>query len=331
MTLHLAAVHAAAMLPLVCCGFAHVAARRNDDIASRIGKRLAWSSLGLLALGTAIGAAMLALLWLAQQHDIFTAAQRLPPYKLAYAAGEIAFFVGCMALYVAFWNRAVALGGWPSLGHHLLAVMAATNLIYHFPPLFLALRQLASAAAPVSQPEFRALIFGPRVLSMWTHHTLAGLAAAGVWTMWFACKRGHGSGVRDQQDVDTTRGVAWGARIALVATLSQIPVGLWVLVALPQRDALLGADSIATGFLAAGIVLAVALLHHLGAAAIGETEPRTVSRSVALLLAVMLLMNAANHRARANGSGVFFRPPPDDQPIQTLGRRSEKSSRPRNV
>ncbi len=126
-----------------------------------------------------------------------------------------------------------------------------------------------------------ALIFEPRILSMWTHHTLAGFAAAGVWTMVVA--RGR-----------SPSGVAWGARIALIATLAQIPIGLWVLLALPENDVLLGGDATTTGLLAAGIAVALALLHHLAAAAMGDTHRATVWRCVALLLTVMLLMNAAN-------------------------------------
>jgi hypothetical protein len=296
MTLHLAAVHAASALPLVCCLFRWRTVRSGDTEASILGRRLALWSIGLLTFGVAIGTLILALLWLAERRDLFTAARYLPPYKLEYAAIELVFSVACMAAYYKTWNAAAVGGPWRRMAHHLLAIAAATNLIYHFPPLFLALKRLAGASGPLVQPQFRALIFEPRILSMWLHHVLAGFAAAGVWTMFVARRQNPSS-------------VARGARIALVATLAQIPIGLWALVALPENDALLGGDAITTGLLAAGIAVALALLHHLAAAAMGPAamigaEKSTPVRCLALLLTVMLLMNAANYRVRPPASSL---------------------------
>ena len=291
MTLHLAAVHAASTLPLVCCLMMWRAARRGDADESNLGKRLAGWSIGLLAIGVALGMLILGILWHVGRREIFTAAQYLPPHKLEFAVIELVFSVACIAGYIAIWNSAFHGGGWRRIAHHLLAIAAATNLIYHFPPLFLALRRLTTISGPLAQPQFRALIFEPRILSMWLHHTLAGFAAAGVWTMVVARRQ-------------NPSGIAWGARIALVATLVQIPIGLWVLLALPENDALLGGDAITTGLLAAGIAVALGLLHNLAAAAIGETNRATVWRCAALLLTVMLLMSAANHRVRPQASSL---------------------------
>jgi hypothetical protein len=269
--------------------------RRGDLEASLLARRLAAWSIGLLGIGAALGALILASLWWGDRREIFSAAPLLPPRKLEYAAVELLFSLLCMAAYLALGNRAIECGGWRRVVHHLLAFAAATNLIYHFPPLFLALRRLGDADAAMVQAQFRSLIFAPPIASMWLHHTLAGFAGAGVWTM-FVSRSTRRSGEAGQPA--RTTGVSWGARIALVATLFQIPVGLWVLAALPEQDALLGGDAITTGLLAAGIAVALALMHHLAAASLGQVEHSAPQRCLALLLAVMLLMNAANYRAR---------------------------------
>ncbi|HEV3415668.1 MAG TPA: hypothetical protein VG056_02600, partial [Pirellulales bacterium] len=90
------------------------------------------------------------------------------------------------------------------------------------------------------------------------------------------------------------------ARLALVATLLQIPVGLWVLFALPTavQSQLLGEDWIATLLFGLSVIVALGLMHQLAMASLGAVSRQAVGRTALLLAAVVFLMVATLHRAR---------------------------------
>jgi hypothetical protein len=90
-----------------------------------------------------------------------------------------------------------------------------------------------------------------------------------------------------------------GGRIALAATLLQIPVGLWVLSALPQQSLLLGSDAVATLLFGGSVLGSLALLHQLAIWSLGDISRRRVWLSTALLCAVVLLMTGALNASRS--------------------------------
>jgi uncharacterized membrane protein len=83
-------------------------------------------------------------------------------------------------------------------------------------------------------------------------------------------------------------------------TLLQIPVGVWVLMTLPQpqQDRLLGGDAICTSVLAASILLSLALMHQLSLLALGDGSRHRLLKATALMGGVILLMTAALQCAR---------------------------------
>jgi hypothetical protein len=72
------------------------------------------------------------------------------------------------------------------------------------------------------------------------------------------------------------------------------------LIPAPLRRQLLGQDGLATAALALGVVLSLALLHHLAANALGDVDKAATRRSAGLVLLVVLLMVAARCRLREN-------------------------------
>ena len=138
LALHLLAMNVASAGPLVCV-WLHRRGRRGDETAFAVGRQLAWWSLAVLVAGMALGLVMLAIFWSGVDRAYVDAVGRFPTRAVLNAVYEAIFSVVCLAVYAGTWDR------WrdhPWL-HGLLAVLATTNLLYHFPPLMVALGALA--------------------------------------------------------------------------------------------------------------------------------------------------------------------------------------------
>jgi hypothetical protein len=230
--------------------------------------------------------------------------ERLPT-KIWWGGWEIAFSAATLAIYALWWRIAPPRSRGTFALHTFMAVLAGTNLLYHFPPLFAIISQLAAgsdtAGNVIDAAEFRRLMLQAEVMSTTIHFWGAAFVVTGVWVMACASRRSDsGDGVNPEQPV-----VRWGARLALLATLIQLPVGVWVLVELPTvtQQQLMGQDWLGAAMLAGSIILAIALLHHLAAAAFGTPSRKSIVWSLVLMLAIVLLMTGTLHRIRDYGVG----------------------------
>ena len=277
--LHLVSMNVASVGPLLClwlrwCG------RQGHDSAEEAGKRLErWSLVALIA-GVVVGFIQFGLIWLSRDEAYLEALARFPQTALASVVGEAAFSAACLAIYAKTWQL---WRGRPWL-HGIWALLAATNLLYHFPPLMVGIRQLAARPELVLDPvvdrgSFRPLILRPEILSQSIHFVLASVAVTGVLLMWIA-------GRNDSHVVRS------GARLALLATMAQIVVGGWVLLTLPIgiRNDLTGDQWLATSLFLLALAASLALLHALAMASLGETDTKMVRRCGALLMTVIFLM-----------------------------------------
>jgi hypothetical protein len=96
----------------------------------------------------------------------------------------------------------------------------------------------------------------------------------------------------------------WGARLALAATVVQIPVGLWMIGAMgaiPQRR-LMGADPVATMLLIGALLTVFWLLHALAAVSFGETSRQAARRVVLAMVLVVVLMTGVLQRSKPPAS-----------------------------
>ncbi len=291
--LHLFAVGAAMMAILVCPWLEWRATRRRDLVAARLGQSLAWQSLVLLLAGMALGALVLVALGdYAERY--FNAARQIPQRRLWFGLVELLFSVLCIAAYCYGWQR------WSRwrLVHRTLAVVASTNLMYHFPPLFVVIGFLST------RPEmwgggrrFVTLMLERECAARIVHHWLAAAALAGGlviaqaarWSRWGA------------SDAEAARVAAWGARIAAVAVALQFPAGMAVFLNASHvaRHALLGGDWLATALFAASVLTTIWLLQQLVAMALGDATSAMRRRSLLLLAVVMCLMVGTRHRTRS--------------------------------
>ncbi len=294
---HLIAIDLAMAAPLACIWLGRRATRHADPQAGLIERQMARYSMLALAIGMALGTLQLAVLKLVDDRAFFAAVERLPATRLWFALAELVFFFFCMAAYleVRRWPRQI-----PYLAASL-AVLAATDLMYHFPPLFAMLNLLANRAElggqTLTSTLYRALLLDPEVMAIVAHVWLAAVAVTGVTVMRLAIKS-------DQPSADIANPspiVSIAARWALAASLAQLPIGMGVLFTVPERSrgALMGGDMTGSLLFALAIVATLGLLHHLAAAAFGDVAPPQVYRSIVLIVSVVLLMTAALERTRA--------------------------------
>jgi hypothetical protein len=300
LSLHLACVHFASAGPVIGAWLSWQEGR-DDTIAGHAGRWLIRVSLLAFLLGALSGAVVG---WLLVEHferHYLAAAQRLPS-KLWWGGCELAFYALCLGLCLVWWKSGSAQRPWQRAGRAVLLLAAGTNLLYHFPPLFTVIQQVATAGdsdrGTIDAAAFRALAFRRDVLSATLHFWGASFAVTGVGMMTYGMR----SGAVAKQNVRVAR---WGAGIALAATLLQLPLGVWVLVEMPPavQQSLLGQDGVATTMLVGSIIAAVALMHQLAAALLANAERKFVLRSLVLTVLTVLMMTGTLHRANETARG----------------------------
>ena len=294
---HLLLVDVAMVGPLVCIWLEWRETRFADRPAGRLGKTLAGLAMGTLLGGIALGGLLLAIRWWMDDRVYFSGIATIPVSRLWFGLGELLFSFGCLAGYRALWNR------WRNhrLAHRALAIAASTNLLTHFPALFTIISVLGTRGGPGGQTLDRAgyqrLLLDGEVVSRVAHVWLAAFAVSGVLLMVLGLRLG------DDEPLHASRQrlIRRGALLGLAPTLLQIPTGLWLALQMPEtaRQPLLGGDGLATGLFLGSLFLAMQLMHTLAAIALGDQAPKQIHRSVAILLALVLLMVGTHARVHA--------------------------------
>lgn len=294
LAVHFMAVNVAAAGPLVCI-WLHRRATRGDALADACGRRLArWSFWGLVV-GLGLGVSSLAIDWLGADDRYFQSFLTFPRRKLHFAAAEILCSLVWTGLYAALWRKGQKHPNW----HALLGVLTATNLLYHFPPL------LSVIAVASTRPEMLEVLQTqstahwmqhPEIASRTVHVWLSSFAVTGVVLLAFAARW-----LKDEVQAPAARKLmAAAARIALMPTLLQILVGLWLLLTLPAgaQASLMGADLLGTSLLGISILAALALMHVLSAGAMGEGDRKLSRQAMVLMAIIVVLMSATLRRVR---------------------------------
>jgi hypothetical protein len=250
----------------------------------------------LYAAGIVLG---LVVAWLAWTPAFWRELRALLPSRTYWGMWELGFSAVLLAVYAGWWKLAPGKRA-GRLGRSTIALLTATNLMYHFPPYFVVAAALSAGEAArlgdIDDASFPRLIWHGEVAALTVHYWLASFAVAGVMLSLFGLRRAP-EGCPPQEH--PARMAVWGGVVALVPTLLQIPVGLWVMVRLsPLRQNRLLSDSVGMLLLGAGVLLALWLMHQLAALAIGDTRRGTIVRAAILLAAVIVLMTAALRYSR---------------------------------
>jgi hypothetical protein len=303
---HLLAMNVAAAGPLV---WGWLVGRR-DERRLELARRIAGRSLLALAVGIALGAALLA----APNPELRAALQRFPASAYWYAAAELVFSAGWMAVML-FAARRVQ--GRPWLAW-FIAIISASNLLYHFPPWMAVIGRLAvdpswAAGEVIPRAALLRLAARPEILALWMHFVLAAIAGAAIAALWPA--QGENADVADQS--------VWRplAVAALAMSLLQLPVGAWLTATSSpaMRNALLGGELYASACFLAGVLAALWLMHTLALIALGDAAPAMRRRAGWSLAVVALLMTATlvTGRRAAAPSRIRGERPPSARDAQT--------------
>lgn len=300
---HLLAVNLAGAGPLLAMLVEWRGTANGSPQQVEAARRLAVWSIVAGALGMAIG---LVTLWVLVVHEggeqsrYWAAVKQVTPGRLGFTGAEIVFYFVCMGLYVGLWRRMSRIR-W---AHRVLAIAAATNLLYHFPALFTILAILPTrpelAGQMLDRKLYLKLLLDGETLSRVAHVWLASLSVAGVALGWLAHRIEAATRDPSATDphTDETTGARkaglFGWRVALGATTLQIPVGAWVLTMLPSsaQDQVMGDNLICSGLFVLSIVGALALMHQLAMLALGDIQRGRIRIAAALIAGVVLLMTA---------------------------------------
>lgn len=294
LTIHLVLVNLSMSGPIFCIWLDIRGRRQPQATDGSIAHQLACWSLGTLLLGSVIGTLLFVWYWWFGDPSFLRAVARLQP-RIWWGFWELLFSIVCLSLYLLWWRCSKRRTLLERCGHHLLALLASTNLMYHFPPLFIILARLRSCvdqpAEVISAAEFRTLLFSAQVVATTLHYWLASVATAGVWIV---SKDALLSSVNIKEPPNVTPAlVVAAARTALVATLLQIPVGWWLLTLLSesQQTLVLGGNTVLTLIFIVAVFSVVGLIYHLAAVAFGDVSQSTRLQSFGLLLLVIWLMS----------------------------------------
>jgi hypothetical protein len=181
---------------------------------------------------------------------------------------------------------------------HFLLFLSGSNLLYHFPFLFTVAHDVLLSGkldAPLSASDFRGWMARPDVLARAVHVILASFAVTGVMLLGYALRL-----QRQQSEADTICVARWGAWTALVPSLLQVPVGVWLVVVLPPQwqARAMGGDVAAVVMLGTSILLALFMLQDLASIALGEVQRGHLLRTMVLMVFIVLLMTGVLRRIR---------------------------------
>ena len=235
LALHLLCMNVSSAGPLLCI-WLHWRGTRNDDAGSvRMAREMAFWSVLSLVVGSLLGVAVGYLSMVSGDRRLV---EILPLFRDKIGWGVLELL--CSSVWMlGYWvwlkflppKRTVA-----TWLHRSLAVLSATNLLYHFPPLLTVMAQTSRGRYQIDEPvtaaAFRRLIYTPEVLAHTSHFLLASIAVSGVFLWWLARRLDEPKPMYVQ-----------GARVALLATVLQIPAGIWLLTVIPaaaQSRLLLG-------------------------------------------------------------------------------------------
>jgi hypothetical protein len=293
---HLLCVNVAAGGPLVAAWLDWRG--RRDEAAGRAAKWLAgWSLIGFLA-GAVLGLAIGWLKWDADYRALWTGPLS---YKLHWAGIEAIF---SLVLMIGWWiwlpgkTRAGAVAACVRVA---LAVLASTNLLYHFPILFSVAARLddtgQTAGERIGSAAFRQLMVIGEAPAMAVHVTLASVAVAATMLLSLSLRWR-----RTGDEAGAYKIAIWGGRWALVASVLQLPVGLWTLIMLTPaaQGRIMSGSGLGMALFLLSLVAALWLIRELVNVALGDGTRPALVRAMALMLATVVLMTAMQQHTRVS-------------------------------
>lgn len=290
---HLLCMNVSSAGPLLCIWYADRKANSTQPWARELALSLSKWTIFLLLLGGALGLALGVVSMLGGETRLV---ETLPLFqrKIGWGILELFCSLGWMTAYWFWLRRRPPQSFTARFLHGGLAVLSATNLLYHFPPLLTVMTKVARGDLDVSEPvtaaAFRALVYQPTVMAHTLHFWWASFAVAGIFLFWLAKKSEHAQAINQ-----------FGAGVALASTALQLPTGLWLLFVTPpqSQSKLVGGDGLITGLFLCSMVTAYLLLQNLAILALGDYDTKLPRRCGWLMIATVVMMSGTLHLLRA--------------------------------
>jgi cytochrome bd-type quinol oxidase subunit 1 len=300
---HLAAMGIATAAPWLSLWLDFRLDRRPDDSALDWARFLAAQSVWAVVIGSVLGFVLVAALAAQGDETFFSGLAAVPNRRLIFGGLELAFFAASMAGYLALWKRRPS----ARAARRLLAFIGATNLLYHFPPLFAAITVLARrpelADETLTSRLFLELLVDPQVMARTAHFLGASITAGGLLVIGRAAWRRPPPGAESW-----TR---FGACVGLIGAALQWPTGFYFLMSLDRSDrlAVMGRDAASTLLFVVGVAGAMGLLYQLGQMVMSEATRARRVRTVVLACLVFLAMSGLRVRANRIPAPIPSLPP----------------------
>ncbi|HEY2416243.1 MAG TPA: hypothetical protein VGI40_28640 [Pirellulaceae bacterium] len=260
--------------------------------------RASW--LGLL-FGAVLGVLIGWLKWDAEYESLWLGPMS---YKMKWAIVEAVFSLVLIGGWWLWLPRKAGGSRWAMCMRSFIAVLAATNLLYHFPMLFSVAAQLQEAGettgAAIGGRAFRALVHTDTIL-LTIHVTLASIAVAGV------VLAGLASRLLRHGETEMAAVVArWSGRWALVPSLAQLPVGLFMLTVLPppQQAMLMGNNTVGVLLFVGAIFAALWLVNDLAQLGMGEVSRPLLIRAMTAMVVTVVLMTGMQVQTQSINTGA---------------------------
>jgi hypothetical protein len=299
LSVHLLAMNIASAGPAVAV-WLHWQGVQNA-VRRSLDRQLMWLSIMGFLVGMLTGGMIL---FASPNDGLMPALRRFPASAYWFAGAELVFSLACMLIGVAVWNRVSK--WWLAL----LALATTTNLLYHFPPLMAVIGELASNPhwtdiEIINRPDVLKLMRHGEVLALTFHFTISSFAVSSIALLKLLSRRTTEIGPEE------TRIASSVSRLALAATLLQVPIGIWLLTSLddPARSALMGNSLLASVAFLAALVLSIKLLQYLFAIALGQATRKNLQQAFSLVCGVVLLMTTSLRLSREK--------PPHNPPTKT--------------
>lgn len=286
---HLLCMNVAAAGPLLCVWLDRGVAG-EIQASGEAARWLARKSWQLALLGALLGLIYGWLRWNPEYAEVIGHFRR----RIHWGGAEFLFSLGLVYGYERWLVHAPTASGIARGMRSLVALLAATNLLYHFPTLFSLIAGMSAGrfeSRPVDSATFRKLIVNQEVWALTCHFLCASIAVSAAALLWRASR------LPGPSNSDAAVSVRL-ARAGLVATLGQIPIGLWLISAIPadRQQRLMGGDLITSALFVLSMVASFSLLHLLGAVSFGDTSTATIRRLNLLLTAVVVGMAGVLYR-----------------------------------
>lgn len=328
LAVHLMCVNVAAAGPMVSL-WLEWRDGRGCELAGRANRFLAMKSATLLVVGAVLGALLGYLSW----DEPYVGVLRQLSSRIYWGVWELVFSFVLMAAYAGWVCWSISPRLIARICRAMLPLLAGTNLLYHFPILLSIIADLDRGYSvyegTIDGVAFRQMMAVGHVAARAVHFGLASFAMTGIALIGYAAWLKRRGEAVEQVD----RVARWGGRLALVPTLLQLLVGVWLTTQLPStvQQRLMGGDLLAAGLFGLSIVAALGLMHQLSAVALGDTTDKSLRKSMLLMFLVIFLMTAMSRlampdqsRERASTNAINIERTTDEPRLHHLDRCSNR-------